>query len=257
MNSTSRTVSNKHCPICPSTRLITPEDDEYVHCIACGVVRTKYNYDGSQYSSDYAKNYLEYAKSPTNTPLNLFRLGLISRWVRANDSILDIGCCVGEFIRFAENHYRCVGFEPNSTAAVEARRRVRFSEITTHLNGAKGYKCVTLFDVLEHIQEPAEFLKGISTMLVPCGIIVLTTPNVNSVSVESTIGPFQNFDVNLRRWKHYKPKEHLFLHNPKTLDILLSDLGFEIIHWGYEEADIRPGNPNRDILTCVARKVTL
>lgn len=252
MNSLSRTVSNKHCPLCMSDRIDSPEDGEYLRCQNCGVVRTKYNYDALQYSSDYAKNYLEYAKSPTNIPLNLSRLGLVSRWVRLNDSILDVGCCVGEFIRFAEQYYRCVGFEPNSVAALEARGRVKFSEITTYLNGAKGFKCVTLFDVLEHIQEPAEFIKGLKSMLVKDGVLVITTPNIDAVD-RSYIG---DFDAVVRQWKHYKPKEHLFLYNVRSLDQLLTPLGLECIYYGLEESDIRPGNANGGILTCVARKVS-
>src|SRR5690349_3275765 len=115
--------SGKPCPVCMSKSTISPEDDEYLRCLDCGVLRTKHDYDSTQYGTKYAQNYLKYALSPVNKSLNLFRLGLVARWIKDDATLLDIGCCVGEFIRYAENHYTCDGFEPNQVAANEARKR--------------------------------------------------------------------------------------------------------------------------------------
>jgi 2-polyprenyl-3-methyl-5-hydroxy-6-metoxy-1,4-benzoquinol methylase len=248
METTNLLSSDKLCPICNHFLTLSPVDDEYILCLGCGVLRTKYNYDGSQYSTNYALNYLEYAKSPCNTSLNLFRLGLISRWLKSEARVLDIGCCVGEFLRFAERYYTCAGFEPNLIAATEATKRIS-SEVTTHLNGHKPFNCVTMFDVIEHIQEPLELLKHINTMLLPGGIVALTTPNLSSLSMCRRIT-----NESIRVWKHYKPREHLYLYTKNSLKILMHKADFSTIHWGTEESDIRPGNPNGDILTCVARK---
>jgi 2-polyprenyl-3-methyl-5-hydroxy-6-metoxy-1,4-benzoquinol methylase len=235
------------CPICSHTPTTAPNDREYIRCLHCGVVRTRYSYDASQYREAYAHNYMKYAKTPVNLPLNLFRLGLISRWLTEGSKILDVGCCVGEFLRFAEKHYTCEGFEPNPIAAREARKRIS-SHISTSLNGScNKIHCVTMFDVLEHIEEPYVLLNHIKDILVPRGIVAITTPNVACIP--------QWGDELLRRWKHWKPLEHLFLYEERALETMLSKTGFEILHFGSEESDIRPGNPNEDILTCVARKI--
>lgn len=243
-------ANGKICPVCSSKTTILSEDEEYMTCLQCGVVRTKHNYDPIQYGTSYALNYIEYAKSPCNKSLNLFRLGLIARWLKSDAKVLDIGCCVGEFVRFAENYYECDGFEPNPVAAREANKRTR-SNILSTLNGHKQYDCVTMFDVIEHIQEPAELLKHISSILNPGGIVALTTPDASVISRTGTVAD-EKF---LKSWKHYKPKEHLFLYTEDSLEILLKNTGFSILHWGREESDIRPGNPNGDILTCVASKL--
>lgn len=243
-------VTGKECPICKfSLSLTTDGDCEHFRCTSCGVLRTNYNYEGSQYGDSYANNYLEYAKSPINQSLNLFRLGLISRWLKEGDSVLDVGCCVGEFLRFAEHYYECYGFEPNKTAATFARARTHdsiieeeFKDFATHLN------CITLFDVIEHIQEPEIFVKFLRTLLIPRGILVMTTPNIDAVL------PYT--PKTIKSWKHYKPKEHLFIHSQNSLEIIMKNSDFEIIHWGYEESDIRPDNPNSDIMTCVARRIS-
>ena len=243
-------ASGQSCPICGHAITVTPPDKEYIWCLNCAVLRTKYNYDGAQYGTNYALNYMEYTKSLVNTPLNLFRLGLISRWIKHDARILDIGCCVGEFIKFAEHHYHCVGFEPNVYAARTAQARVR-SIILTTLNGTSRFECVTLFDVIEHIQEPQALLKHIFGILKPGGILALTTPNVGAITY--TTKTFTT-EGDLRLWKHYKPKEHLFLYSTLSIKRLLENAGFEISHIGYEESGIRPGNPHSDLLTCVARK---
>jgi len=223
------------------------ENGEYGRCAKCGTVRTRYNYDPSMYSTSYADTYLKYASGPTNTPLNLFRVGLVSRWLRNGGKILDIGCCIGEFLRFAERHYTCIGFEPNKKAASHARSRCH-SLILTSLNGStEKVNCITLFDVLEHIETPVEFLKQLlSEYLLPSGVMVITTPNVEVIPAWD--------DVRLRKWKHWKPREHLWLYCEKGLNLLAEKVGLNCVHVGFEESEIRPGNPDGDIITFVARK---
>lgn len=250
MTSQTNVLTGISCPICEAQSTFQSADEEYIRCQRCGVVRTKYDYDASLYGTSYATNYLAYAESSSNTPLNLFRLGLVSRWLHKNQSLLDVGCCVGEFLRFAEHYYHCVGFEPNLKAAGFARQRCN-SLIVTKLHPlslpGSGFNCITLFDVIEHIDQPKDFLDFLAKMLLPGGIIALTTPNVD------TIPKWNN--AALRIWKHYKPKEHLFLHTELSLTSILQSVGLEVIHVGTEESEIRPGNPNGDILTLVGRKI--
>jgi predicted SAM-dependent methyltransferase len=103
-----------------------------------------------------------------------------------------------------------------------------------------------MFDVLEHIEDPIGFLGHCKTILKSNGILTITTPSLEAV-------PFGD-DTTLRKWKHWKPKEHLYLYTEMGIMALLSKIGMEPIHWGHEESDIRPQNPNGDIMTCVARK---
>lgn len=239
-------ISGELCPICSGSSTLAPEDREYIRCTTCGALRTRYTYNPKMYGEGYAQTYIAYARNGVNTPLNLFRLGLVSRWLQQGDKLLDVGCCVGEFVRFAERYYDCIGFEPNSSAATIARRQCN-SPISSHLTGHGTVNCVTMFDVLEHIEKPYEFLEVIHRMLGLNGFIALTTPNVDVIAGWN--------DQGLRQWKHYKPGEHLFLYTEKSLETLFEKSGFNIIHFGREESDIRPGNPNGDILTCVARRV--
>lgn len=246
MNPIEATELGSPCSICDNPTTIKSHDGEYYRCSRCLTLRTRYNYEATQYGRKYSENYIEYAETPVNTPLNLFRLGLVSRWMKPQYLLLDVGCCIGEFIRFAEPHYSCTGFEPNGFAAVVAKKRVK-SPIHERIQELAIYDAITLFDVLEHIESPYSFLEhGLKPRLEKGGVIVITTPNIGCIPMWE--------DVGLRKWKHYKPKEHLFLHSEQGLEFMAEKLQLEVLHFGTEESDIRPGNPNGDILTCVLRK---
>lgn len=239
-----------NCPLCLSLAHPAPSG-EYVRCSSCGVVRTRYNYDSCQYNAQYCINYQQYALSPINQSLNLCRLGLAARFMNpgrytySQGLLLDIGCCVGEFIRFAERHYLTVGFEPNKEAVQVARRRVasRVTDDITSLVKEQKFTVITMFDVLEHIEDLHGFLCFlVDRLLAPGGHVIVTTPNVEPQEDLSSA------------WKHYKPKEHLWLHTEKSLEFAFSQVGMVKVYVGFEESDIRPDNPNKDIITFVARK---
>lgn len=216
----------------------------------CGVIRTQQSYDASLYRENYAQTYIEYASNPRlNVPLNLFRLGLVSRWLRPGDSLLDIGCCIGEFIRFAERYYRCIGFEPNRVARDMARRRVLHSSILESLENPPVVQCVTMFDVVEHLENPLDVLKStLRASLTGGGVLVMVTPDVDSLT-SSMID-----DSNLRAWKHWKPKEHLWLHTEQSLSKMAEILDLRVLSIGREENDIRPGNEAGGLITVVFQK---
>lgn len=233
-----------NCPICGSTTAFS-SDKEFSRCLGCSAVRTCYNYDAGIYTSAYAQTYVAYAENDLNLPLNLFRLGLVSRWLRKGDGLLDIGCGIGAFIRFAENYYMCVGTEPNQYARRIAQTRCH-SAIYSAPNGlASLFQAVTMFDVLEHLENPVKELQSILAYLSPGGVLVITTPDVSCPN---------GAEGSIKSWKHYKPREHLLLHTPSSLHHLADKLDLDVLSIGTEESDIRPGNENGDLLTAVLRK---
>jgi len=236
------------CPICSSS-VNTSSDGEFFRCVRCGMVRTKHHYNHHIYNIKYAKNFVEYSKTSVNVPLNLFRMGLASRWLKEGDALLDVGCCIGEFIRFCEHYYRCYGFEPNKDAVQLARKRCE-SVIYTELNGSiPKVNAITLFDVLEHMEYPQVFLKEVmEEYLLPGGVIIITTPNADAIP------KWKGSEDQLKAWKHYKPLEHLWLFTEDALTQMCLNLSMTVLHFGQEESDIRPNNPNGDLLTCVLKK---
>jgi len=236
------------CYACGSSDL--EQLPECYRCRRCGLVRTAYSYDASQYNFAYAKTYLNYASGPVNIPLQLLRLGLVARWLRLNEKLLDVGCCIGEFISFARYWFECYGVEPNDAALQIARKRqakwgLQRQMFSSSLNGQfPRMKCITLFDVLEHFEDPKLALQSfVENWLSPEGVVVVTTPNVGSICSHE-----------MASWRHYKPKEHLFLFTPDSLGALFKEAGLSVVHLGFEESDVRPDNPNGGIMTLVGKK---
>lgn len=74
------------------------------------------------------------------------------------------------------------------------------------------------FEVLEHFIDPEAFMTALKRNLKPGGILILSTPNANSLEVEI----LQKLSSNIFF-------DHVRLYNPKALRLLLERFGFEIL----------------------------
>ena len=82
----------------------------------------------------------------------------------------------------------------------------------------EGFDALTAFELFEHLQEPVSFLKKTLSLLKPGGHLLLTTLNGSG------------FDI-LLLWEKSKsitPPHHLNFLNPRSAEILLKRVGFEI-----------------------------
>lgn len=137
---------------------------------------------------------------------------------------LDIGCMTGIFLEHLKAKYpgaMVSGVEPSVWASEICREKKldvlcgRFEDMEL---GSNRYDAVTLFDVLEHVEDPRRFLKRIHAALKPGGVLLLTTPNIESL-----------FSRLLGRRYWFIEHMHLYYFGPVTIRKLLQDTGFEPI----------------------------
>jgi Methyltransferase domain len=216
------------CVICQGE---TIRGRDYQWCHECHTVRTDYGYDPSIYNAAYAENYRKLAGTELSDRINRSRLDLVESFMPARAEILDVGCGMGEFLRLAEREHTCYGWEPCINAKY------------SRLNGLAGLGAITFFDVFEHLENPVESLWQFRTRLGIDGVIVMVLPNVDAV-------PFGNH-ARLQAWKHFKPREHLFLYGKTGLRRLAETVGMNIIYSDTIESTLRPNNPNHDIISVV------
>lgn len=100
--------------------------------------------------------------------------------------LLDVGCAEGGFLAVVRQWYDVTGLDFNRREIEIARGRYGLEKTyamsleefaaSAHYDG-RGFDVVTLFDVIEHVEAPGEFLKALATLLVPGGWLALNTPN--------------------------------------------------------------------------------
>jgi 2-polyprenyl-3-methyl-5-hydroxy-6-metoxy-1,4-benzoquinol methylase len=141
--------------------------------------------------------------------------------------LLDIGCSAGFFLKVARDFgWETCGLEISEDTAAIATQRYGLQVIVGSLQESTfppGYfDVVTLWDVLEHLQDPKKTLSIINQILTTDGIVVISTPNIDGLfpRLSYKVAKVINF------WRHPEPPRHLFQFSKKTLGRLLERTGF-------------------------------
>jgi 2-polyprenyl-3-methyl-5-hydroxy-6-metoxy-1,4-benzoquinol methylase len=170
-----------------------------------------------RYSDEYrARVHEEYA-------LGLRDLG-IEPGTLATLNVLDYGCAQGDFLDFL----RAAGSPPErvtgadiATEMVEVavergHRAMSIAELRTLPDGS--FDLITLWDVVEHLVEPAGTIRDLRRLVAPGGRIIVQTPRMGLLS-EALGSAFE----------HYLPLEHVHLFRRETLVRLFSEAGFDLV----------------------------
>lgn len=139
-------------------------------------------------------------------------------------NLLDLGCAMGFFLEVAENHKLSpYGIEISDYASYIAKKRFKNKILNGSLAQANFennfFSIITMWDYLEHIPNPSKELSQAWSLLKKGGLIVLSTPNTDSL-------PHKIFR---QRWMGYKDKEHLYYFSKKNIVMLLEKNGFEVL----------------------------
>ena len=148
-------------------------------------------------------------------------LELVQRY-RAGGHLLDVGCHVGTFLTLAEQAgFDVAGVEPSRWGSDIARSRIAGSVHCGAIEDAPlpdgGYDVVTLWDVIEHLPDPALDIRAIHSALRPGGIFAVSTMDVDSLFAK----------LAGRRWPWYM-QMHLVYFSRQTLPEMLRREGFQI-----------------------------
>lgn len=164
----------------------------------------------------------DYASVRFERELRLFR-----RHCRGGD-VLDVGCSTGAFLhrldRCFPGAYRPTGIEVSSAALDHARRQgvdVVGDSLLTHDFGSRRFDAVTFWAVLEHLPQPAAFVRRALELMRPGGCILALVPNLASLAVR-TLGT---------RYRYILP-QHVNYFSRTTLASLLAREGGIVVHQG-------------------------
>lgn len=122
------------------------------------------------------------------------------RVIRDGDSVLEIGCGRGEFARSLPGSVAYLGLESNSRAVAEAQasglnvRNQALEEID------KLFSVICVFQVLEHVSRPGEFLSSLVGKLKSGGALILSVPAEDSFMANEFNNIFNMPPHHLTRW---------------------------------------------------------
>lgn len=176
------------------------------------------------YANDHYKTgvYQDYVKAK---PLKILtahvRLDQIAKYKPAK-RLLDVGCSAGFFLEAAQTRgYEITGIDFASAAIAQADPGVRpklvHGDVNQDLSAwREKFDVVSAFDIIEHTQDPTKFVGDIKNMLVPGGLLVMSTPD---------IGHFLRYVMGAR-WSMLQPMQHTVLFSRAAMKTLLEKCGF-------------------------------
>jgi SAM-dependent methyltransferase len=140
----------------------------------------------------------------------------------AGGRLLDVGCHIGTFLELAERAgYSVTGVEPSRWAAERANARLRGNVFCGAIEDAPipadAFDAVTIWDVIEHLPDPASDLRAIWTALRPGAVVAISTMDVDAWFPR----------LAGRRWPWYM-QMHLVYFSRRTLPEMLRREGFQI-----------------------------
>ena len=151
------------------------------------------------------------------------------------ERLLDVGCSAGSFLWLAKrNGWSSVrGVELNQDTAEIARHNgieVFVGELAAANFPPGSFEAIHLGDVIEHVQDPGEFLARVSVLLQPDGVVVIVTPNHDALFPWLTYWLYRLFRV---PWSHPTPPYRLNQFSEKSLAKLVEKADLRVVDKQY------------------------
>lgn len=219
-------MMDERCPTCEArdwTTLFESRGYRIGRCKSCGLVRTL------GVVPEGETEYPPFEQSETAL-VRALRFGVAqllrerARFVEKvapGKRLLDVGCGSGSFARLASSRgFDAVGVEPFSLGREvdEPRLRLVRGKLEKLAPTLGRFDVITMWHVLEHLDDPIPALETLLTLLEPGGIAVISVPNFASWQSRVFEGG----------WFHLDPPRHINHFVEGTLRELLGRFGLEV-----------------------------
>lgn len=200
--------------------------------------------------AEYYEDYWAGSAPPDTDPLTPARLKLFCAQVPRGSRVLDVGCGRGRCSEaLAAEGYDVVGADISLRAVREARQhcnRVGFVLLDVERDvpfERCAFRAAFMTDVIEHLFDPETALKELHRVLIPNGVLLLSTPF--HATIKNLLIVLFRFD------RHFDATgPHIRFFSKTSLTDLLRKTGFEPLSYHYL-GRVYPVSKN---LTVVARK---
>lgn len=221
------------CVVCGGTKnsFFTKKNNfDLYRCAACGhiFIYPMFTHDAiSLYDDDYfsgaekGSGYIDYDKD--KEPMRgvfVAYMKKIEHLFPKKGALLDVGAATGFFVDIAQNMgWKTRGIEISKFATEIAHKKgldVVCGVLEVGVFKEKSFEVITLWDVLEHLEDPNKEIKICAKLLKQNGIAVINTPDSGSWYAR----------IMGKRWHLLVPPEHLHYFSQKSIKIFLEKNGF-------------------------------
>ena len=209
---------------------LTKVDHEIVKCLSCGLVRLNNNplspdyYQTKQYRESYnsTADPSEYIKEHDSEQAE--RINKLGSGFFRNSIILDYGCGGGVFLDLVKGlSLTTIGIEPyiGYHDSLRDRGHVIYSDVDLAMHEYKGKvdRMVSFF-VIEHVNDPVQYLTDSYNLLNVGGSLYLETDNLNTILFELGASKYEEF---------FFRTAHQWYFDSDTLQELAQSVGFSEI----------------------------
>mgnify|MGYP001365503175 FL=1 len=236
-------INLKQCPVCNNIKFkkwltctdhsVSKEKFNIVSCETCGFLFTNPKPKDGDINKYYiSSNYISHTnkkKGLLNLLYQLVRKKTINKKLKLlkkfkeNGVHLDIGCGTGEFLYACKiNNYKTLGIEPSHLASKKAVKNYNLKisdDVTLSSIKDDSIDSISMWHVLEHIDNINNFIVQLNRILKNNGIIFIAVPNTESWDCKYYGKYWAAWDVPIHFW-HF---------SSKTITTLLEKNGFKII----------------------------
>jgi SAM-dependent methyltransferase len=131
--------------------------------------------------------------------------------------VLDLGGGTGAWSdRLLDHGFSDVVVFDLNSAQFEGKARFVPADLDqdfSHCLSGQRFPLITAVEVIEHLENPAHFLRECARLLTPDGVLIVTTPNIESMPARIKFfiqGRLRHFDVQGDR-THISPIDHFLL----------------------------------------------
>ena len=210
-----------------------------VECVNCGLIyvnpRPPFEELAQQYGDQYFHcpeptfgGYEDYEADRKDFQATFQRrLALLRPWLEKHrPRLLDAGCATGLFLEVAAAAgWDVEGMDISSFALARARERgfrVHQGTLPDPALPAESYDVITLWDVIEHVPDPAAVVRECHRLLKPGGLLAMSTPDAGSFPARLLRG----------KWLGFRSiDEHLYFFSRATMSAMLSRAGLRVARY--------------------------
>lgn len=178
--------------------------------------------------SKYRKKFLENKakKKIRNEIINRKVNQLLSLSLNKSSHILDFGCGDGSFLKACKKKgfKNLVGVDNRFVTSTQNDGILKTNTLNK-IENSKQFNCITLWGVLEHLNDPLKFCKYLLKFLKKGGFILLEVPNADSILMKY-------LSINPSKQNRYiEPGRHLFFFSKKFFNLISKKFRLKLIDY--------------------------